>query len=180
MTTKPAAESNPTDQIDEIIEGWQRLFPQEDFEGLALAGRILVVSRMLEKRLEAELCHFGLTLGQFDILGTLRRCGPLSPKQLLENVALSSGGMTNRLDRLYELEFITRQMDDDDRRRVVITLTEKGLQAIDKAIPHRLSEANRSSPIMTSAERSTLQRVLRTWVLKLRSEMAPLRSKEHD
>src|SRR5687767_3725780 len=107
------------DVIDRMNEQWRRVRPDLDSGPLELVGRVLVLAQHLERSVNEALAAHGLSLGQFDILATLRREGPdgrLTPTQLMQSVALSSGGMTNRLDRLEEAGLVRRVADPADRR----------------------------------------------------------------
>jgi DNA-binding MarR family transcriptional regulator len=109
----------PTDAIDRMIEDWREALPGLDPSGLELVGRVIVLAQHLERSVNTALGDHELTLGQFDILATLRRQGPkggLTPKQLLGCVMLSSGGMTGRLDKLERDQLIARKPDPNDRR----------------------------------------------------------------
>src|SRR5262245_27258634 len=122
------------DVIDELLAAWRTARPDLDPTPLGVVGRVIVLAQHLEERVEAALAKHNLTLGQFDILATLRRHGPrggLTPSRLLESVLLSSGGMTARLDKLEEAGLIVRTPEPEDRRRVVIELTQKGRRVID-------------------------------------------------
>src|SRR4051812_38590228 len=124
----------PADAIDRMIDGWRDALPGLDPSGLELVGRVIVLAQHLERSVGAALKPHKLTLGQFDILATLRRHGPgggLTPKQLLGSVMLSSGGMTGRLDQLERAGLVSRRPDPDDRRGVVVELTAKGRKLID-------------------------------------------------
>ncbi|MBL8865453.1 MAG: MarR family transcriptional regulator [Gemmataceae bacterium] len=157
----------PTDAIDRVIADWTRVRPDLDPSPLALVGRVLVLARHLERGAEEVLKKHGLSFGQFDILATLRRQEPnggLSPTQLCANVALTSGGMTSRLDRLEEAGWISRQADPSDRRGVVVVLTPKGRKLIDVATASRFEEAAQSLPKVSEAERKKLVDGLRAWL----------------
>src|SRR5204862_2116827 len=106
------------------------------------------------------------SLGQFDILATLRRQpdGRLTPTQLMQSVVLSSGGMTNRLDRLQDAGWIRRKDDPEDRRGVVIELTAKGRTLIDAATETRFAQAAESMPPLGGRETRQLAELLRTWL----------------
>ena len=117
------------DVLDRIISEWRKVLPGLDPSPLEVVGRILVLAQRLEKSVNEALETHGLTLGQFDILATLRRNSPrgeLSPRELLKNVALSSGGMTARLDKLEQAGLIQRKPDPNDRRMLTIELTAEG------------------------------------------------------
>jgi DNA-binding MarR family transcriptional regulator len=155
------------DIIDRIVSDWRVALPNLDPSSLELVGRVLVLAQRLEERVSAVLAGHNLSLGQFDILATLRRNGPrgeLSPSQLLRNVALSSGGMTARLDKLEEAGLIARKPDPIDRRMLVIELTPRGEKAIDAAAAARFAEARDSLPPFNSSELKALEDLLRRWL----------------
>jgi DNA-binding MarR family transcriptional regulator len=155
------------DAIDRLLAAWRETRPELDSAALGVVGRIIVLAQHLEGSVEAALERHHLSLGQFDILGTLRRNGPrggLTPSQLLGSVMLSSGGMTARLDKLEEAGLIVRTPDAGDRRMVVIELTAKGKRVIDAATATRFAEAEQSLPPLSPAERETLARLLRKWL----------------
>ena len=155
------------DVIDRMNEQWRRVRPDLDPSPLELVGRVLVLAQHLERSVNDALAAHGLSLGQFDILATLLREGPdgkLTPTQLMQSVALSSGGMTNRLDRLEEAGLVRRVADPDDRRGVLVTLTRKGREIIDAATTARFAEAAKSLPPLGLRERRELAGFLRNWL----------------
>lgn len=155
------------DVIDRMLTQWRLARPDLDPSPLGVVGRVIVLAQHLERSVEAALEKHHLSLGQFDILATLRRHGPkggLTPTQLLESVMLSSGGMTARLDKLADAGLIERKSDPDDRRVVVVELTAKGRRVIDTATATRFDEAANSLPPLTPAELLTLSSLLRRWL----------------
>lgn len=157
----------PADGIDRMIDGWRGALPGLDPSGLELVGRVIVLAQHLERSVGVALKEHDLTLGQFDILATLRRHGPkgqLTPKQLLKSVMLSSGGMTGRLDQLERAGLVARRPDPADRRGVVVELTAKGRKAIDAAAAARFAEAERSLPPLKPDETRVLAGLLRKWL----------------
>jgi len=156
-----------TDAIDSLLDAWRTARPDLDPAPLGLVGRVIVLAKKLERGVDAALEKHGLTLGQFDILATLRRSGlkgGLTPTQLLESVVLSSGGMTARLDQLAKDDLIARRADATDRRKVVVELTAKGRKLIDAATATRFEEAKNALPPLKPAERKQLESLLRTWL----------------
>ena len=155
------------DVIDEMLRAWRTALPELDPSPLAVVGRVIVLAKHLERSVDAALAVHKLSLGQFDILATLRRIGNdsgMTPTQLLQNVMLTSGGMTSRLDRLTALGFISRKADPDDRRGVVVELTAKGRRVIDAATATRFDEALTSMPELTTSEQKILVGLLRRWL----------------
>lgn len=156
------------DLIDEMNTAWRGLHPDLDPSPLELVGRVLVLAQSLERGANEALAAFDLTLGQFDILATLRREGSgMTPTQLMRRVVLSSGGMTNRLDRLEQAGLIRRQSDPADRRGVVVELTPKGRRVIDKATAVRFDEAAGAVPDLSERDRDRLADLLRQWLKHL-------------
>ncbi len=152
------------DIIDRMNEKWREVRPDLDPGPLEVVGRVLVLAQYLERSVNEALAKHELSLGQFDILATMRRRGKLTPTQLMESVMLSSGGMTNRLDRLEEAGLIRREADLEDRRGVVVGLTRKGKELIDLATESRFAEAKSSLSPLGVREVRELSSLLRTWV----------------
>jgi DNA-binding MarR family transcriptional regulator len=154
------------DKVDAVIAGWRAALPNLDPSALEVVGRVLVLAEHLQRTANAALAEHGLTLGEFDILGTLRRRGEggMTPTQLLRWVVLTSGGMTARLDNLEEAALIQRHPDANDRRMVVIELTAKGKRVIDAATATRFEDAKQSLPPLNANEMDTLAGLLRRWL----------------
>ncbi|MGL4421853.1 MAG: MarR family winged helix-turn-helix transcriptional regulator [Gemmataceae bacterium] len=157
------------DVVDELLAAWKVIRPDVDAHPLGVVGRVILLARHLEKDVEAALAKHELSLGQFDILATLRRNGGdtgMTPGQLLEAVMLSSGGMTNRLDRLEQAGLIARQADPDDRRGIRVRLTAKGRRVIDAATVTRMDSARDALPPISARDRAQLEKWLRVWLLR--------------
>lgn len=157
------------DLIDRMNEQWRAVRPDLDPEPLEVVGRVIVLAQYLERRVNEALAIHGLTLGQFDILATLRRQPDerLTPTQLMRSVMLSSGGMTNRLDRLEEAGWVGREADPADRRGVVVRLTDAGRKVIDAATATRFAEARKSLPSLGAAKLGVMKDLLRQWLESL-------------
>src|SRR5437773_10256855 len=110
------------DQVSHILEQWKQVRPDLDVSPMGVIGRLLRLARVLERGLEATFASFGLSRWSFDVLATLRRSGPpyrLSPTQLFQAMMVTSGTMTNRIDRLEQEGLVARFDDPDDRRGIL-------------------------------------------------------------
>ncbi len=165
------------DLVDDLLDAWRATRPDLDPGPLGTVGRVIVLAKHLERSVELALAKHHLSLGQFDILATLRRAGKkggLTPGQLLQSVVLSSGGMTSRLDKLEVAGLIARESDPSDRRGVMVFLTQKGRKVIDAATATRFQEAADSLPPLAPAEQEVFEEYLRRWMNALTPSAAEL------
>ncbi len=156
------------DPVDFILAQWAREKPDLDTSPMGIIGRISRISRHLDHYLQKNYSQFGLNGGDFDVLATLRRFGQpyqLTPTQLFNSLMLSSGAMTNRLDRLEEDGLIERRPNPEDRRGILVTLTEKGLELIDRAYPAHITNEHNLLTSLTQTERNELTDLLRKLLL---------------
>ncbi|WP_204139604.1 MarR family winged helix-turn-helix transcriptional regulator [Halomicronema sp. CCY15110] len=152
------------DRIDEILTQWQQEAPDLDLSSLAVVGRILRLARLLEKQRETVLADFDLNVWSFDMLATLRRQGPpyqLKPTDLYGLLMLSSGAMTNRIDRLEKEGLVTRLRDPNDRRSVMVQLTDQGMQRVDTVMPVLFERENQLLTELSETETETLIALLK-------------------
>lgn len=158
------------DKIDKIIDDWRRERPELDPSPMEVVGRMLIIAKFLEKRLEEYLKPFGLSAWSFDLLATLRRQGEpftLTPSQLSDEMMLSSGAMTNRIDRLEAAGYVERTHDPNDRRGYLISLSESGRELIDRAIEARFQEAKEAINSLSKKEISNLNSLHKTLIEEL-------------
>lgn len=126
-----------TDTVDAIVTQWSTQRPDLDFTPLSVFSRISRIDKHLDALRRRAFAAAGLDLAEFDVLSALRRAGEpfaLSPKQLLETNLVSSGTMTNRIDRLARRGLVLREADPTDRRSVRVKLTPEGKVRADSAI----------------------------------------------
>lgn len=154
-------QSHERDEVDRLIAAWKRERPDLDLSPLAVLSRITRIARHLDiARRDAfgELENWG-----FDVLAALRRAGEphqLSPGQLMQETLVTSGTMTNRLDRLEELQLITREPDPKDGRGSLVTLTRSGMRAVDSAMEDLLENERELLQNLTIKEREVLSDLL--------------------
>ena len=152
---------NNRDEVDRLIAAWKRERPDLDLSPLAVLSRITRIARHLDiarRDAFADLETWG-----FDVLAALRRAGAphqLSPGQLMQETMVTSGTMTNRLDRLEELQLITREQDPDDGRGSLVTLTKSGVRAVDAALEGLLENERKLLGTLTAKDREQLADLL--------------------
>jgi DNA-binding MarR family transcriptional regulator len=159
------------DRADTAIEQWARERPDLPALPMAVFGRLSdAVELVMRDHMNPLFAEAGLQPGEFDVLATLRRSGApymLSPTKLYEAAMISSGGMTNRLDRLERAGFVERRPDPHDRRGKLIALTEAGKQVIDETIGRHVANEERLLSALTLKEQEQLNQLLRKLVAAL-------------
>ena len=125
------------DQIDEVLGSWRSTRPSIDTGPLEVTGRLSRIGPLLGRRQEAVFSRFGVNRGEVGALSALRVTGPphrLSPTRLGRGLMLSSAGVTSRIDRLERRGLVRRLPDPDDRRGVIVELTDEGGRLVDEAV----------------------------------------------
>lgn len=159
------------DRADIAVEQWARERPDLPSLPMAVFGRLSDASeRVLRDHMNPLFAAAGLQPGEFDVLATLRRSGEpyrLSPTRLYEAAMISSGGMTNRLDRLERAGLVERHPDPNDRRGKLIALTEAGKRVIDETIERHVANEEQLLSALTPQEQETLNGLLRKLIAGL-------------
>jgi DNA-binding MarR family transcriptional regulator len=156
------------DAIDEILDQWSAERPELDAAALGVVIRIMTLNRRFAREAARALETLGLELFEYDVLSALRRQGrpfALPATVLARQTDLSTGAMTNRIDRLEERGLVERRTDPTDRRSVIVRLTKKGQKLIDNAIHVRLDAARESLQELGKRELEQLADLLRILVL---------------
>jgi DNA-binding MarR family transcriptional regulator len=152
------------DAVDAIIAMWARERPELDAGPMGVVGRISRLSRLLDKELKDFFAGHGLEFWEFDVLATLRRSGApfeLSAGTLLKSAMVTSGAITNRVDRMAAKGLVQRLPDPGDRRGVRIRLTPDGLALIDKLMPLHVANERRLLAALGAEDSETLAGLLR-------------------
>ena len=156
------------DQVDFILAQWAEERPEMDASAMGVVGRVSRLSRYLEQHLQKHFAGFGLNRGEFDVLAALLRSGKpyqLTPTNLLEAMMLSSGAMTNRLDRLEMAGLIERISHPTDRRGVFVKLTAEGLDKISPIVISHVANEQKLLSALTTDEQRQLAQLLRKLLL---------------
>jgi DNA-binding MarR family transcriptional regulator len=152
------------DEVDRIVDAWERERPDLDFAPLQVLSRVGRLARHLERARRTAFSASDLELWEFDVLSALRRAGApyqLSPKALLQQTLVSSGTMTNRIDRLVERELVERRTDPNDGRGILVVMTERGRDRVDSAILLLLQGESELLDGLSGVERERLSALLR-------------------
>ncbi len=153
------------DAIDAVIDQWRRECPDADTWPVSVLGRIVRLSRVLEREYKKFFAAHGLEPWEFDVLTTLRRSGEpyeLTASALLKASMVTSGAITNRIDRMEVKGLVERVRDLDDRRSVRVRLTKHGREVIDSLFRIHLANAARMLRPLDSGELERLASALRT------------------
>ncbi|MGY1815773.1 MarR family winged helix-turn-helix transcriptional regulator [Blastococcus sp. SYSU D00820] len=162
--------SGPGDAVDLILEQWRRERPDLDCSPMGVIGRITQLQREVHLAQRSTFARFGLDAPSFDVLAALRRAGApyqLTPTALMRTALVTSGAITQRLDRLEERGLITRERSESDGRAVVVTLTEAGGAALDAALPDHLETERKLLAGLTDDEQVQLAALLRRFLITL-------------
>ncbi|MER5217449.1 MarR family transcriptional regulator [Streptomyces sp. NPDC002838] len=156
------------DPVDAIIGQWAAVRPDLDTRAMEVFGRIYRLSRAMSDRTDKAYAACGIARGEFDVLATLRRSGEpytLSPRQLSATLMLTSGGMTGRLDKLERAGLLRRSPDPHDRRGLQVTLTEQGLDLVDRAVGAGLAVQTEALSALDAERADQLADLLRELLL---------------
>ncbi|WP_312995473.1 MarR family transcriptional regulator [Achromobacter animicus] len=164
------------DRARRAQEEWQRERPDIDANVMALVGRLLQATHLLERNWFLPLAaQFELHQGEFDVIATLRRSGnpyAMTPTDLHEGLMLSSGAMTSRLDRLERKGLIERVPSPNDRRSTLVRLTPAGLALIDKLLPLHVANEQQALAALTQKEQAQLDGLLAKLIVGLERKPA--------
>jgi DNA-binding MarR family transcriptional regulator len=154
-----------SDEVDELVAAWRIQRPDLDVEPLQVLSRVSRLARHLDIARRGAFASHGLETWEFDVLSALRRAGPpfqLTPGTLLRATLVTSGTMTNRIDRLAAAGLVRREPDPRDRRGVLVTLSERGRAVVDAAFTDLLDREQALLAALGEDQRQLLADLLRT------------------
>ncbi len=153
------------DEVDELVEAWARERADLDLDPVAVFSRISRLSRHLDLARRRAFSAHAIESWEFDVLAALRRAGApyeLSPGRLLRETLVTSGTMTNRVDRLAARGLVERYPDPEDRRGVIVRLTPEGKSAVDGAFEALLDAERSLLADLPARDQARLADLLRT------------------
>ena len=153
------------DRVDEIIAQWGRTHPDLDVSPMGVFGRLSRLSRITDRALQRTFSVHGLQHGEFDLLATLRRADTegtgLTAGELARSAMVTSGAITNRLDRLVAKGLVTRATDPDSRRTIRVRLTTAGTDLLEAALHDHVANEHRLLAPLDADQRRALADLLR-------------------
>ncbi|MGN9844531.1 MarR family winged helix-turn-helix transcriptional regulator [Nonomuraea sp. H19] len=151
------------DHVDLVLKQWHAQRPDLDVSPMAVIGRLARLSRLIDMELRRTFAAHGLDSASFDVLATLRRSDPphrLTPAELMRASMVTSGAITQRLDRLESRGLVTRSPSESDGRGVYVTLTEEGYALIERVLPDHLATEHRVLAALSGERRDALAAML--------------------
>lgn len=150
------------DEVDRLVAAWRRERPDLDVAPLEVLSRITRLARHLDLARRAAFATHGLETWEFDVLAALRREGRgLSPGALLTQTLVTSGTMTNRIDRLEARGLVERLPDESDKRGVLVRITAAGRKAVDSALTDLLARERSILSVVPAEDQVVLSDLLR-------------------
>jgi DNA-binding MarR family transcriptional regulator len=157
------------DHVDRFLEEFAQQMPIPDLEVEGIVDRIGGLNRRLHRMLDETLAEFDLGEGEWKVLNHLRQAGPpyrRTAGQLAKRAELSSGAMTNRLDRLEEAGLVRRLPDPRDRRSVQVELTDAGARAWEESVSAQAAKEALIAAALDEQEKRQLNALLRRLMLE--------------
>jgi DNA-binding MarR family transcriptional regulator len=170
MDERPGRAPEQRDEVDDLVAAWRTERPDLDVTPLQVLSRVSRLARHLDLARRAAFAAHGLETWEFDVLSALRRTGPpyqLTPGALLRATLVTSGTMTNRVDRLAAAGLVRREPDPQDRRGVLVTLTPAGRAQVDAALADLVKHEQQLLNGLSTADRTTLADLLRVLLAPL-------------
>ena len=152
------------DEVDRLVEAWERERADLDLCPMQVLSRVSRLGHHLDRARRSSFSDHGIESWEFDVLAALRRAGSpyeLSPGRLIKETLVTSGTMTNRVDRLVARGLVERLPDPHDRRGVLVRLTDEGRATVDGALATLLERERELLGALDPAAQTRLAGLLR-------------------
>jgi DNA-binding MarR family transcriptional regulator len=173
MSEESSTAAGHADEVDRLVSAWRRERPDLDVSPLEVLSRVTRLARHLDRARRTAFAERGLETWEFDVLSALRRAGTpyqLSPGQLLTQTLVTSGTMTNRIDRLTAKGLVVRGPDPSDRRGVLVRLTDSGRELADGALTSLLKNERELLSALPDARLEVLADLLRELTVQFEAD----------
>jgi DNA-binding MarR family transcriptional regulator len=157
------------DSVDQIISQWNTVRPDLDVAPINVIGRVSRLSRLVDRELAVNFAHYGIENWMYDVLATLRRSGEpyeLAAGDLVRQTMVTTGAITNRIDRL-EARGLVERAGAADRRKVIVRLTKRGLDLVEDVVGAHLATERKILAALSPRQQRDLAALLRTALLAL-------------
>lgn len=152
------------DRVDRVEAGWRRERPDIDVSSVGIVTRIWRIGRHLDRHRKERLEAFGTDRVALDVLAMLRRAGPpyrRTAGELMQSALITSGGMSQRLERLEAAGLISRHMHPSDRRKVDVELTPSGVALVDEVTGALMANESKLLDALDATEQAQLRALLK-------------------
>jgi len=157
------------DAVDRITSQWNAVRPDIDVSPINVIGRVSRLSRLVDRRLGENFARYGIEAWMYDVLATLRRSGEpyeLTAGDLVRQTMVTTGAITNRIDRLEQRGLVERA-SADDRRKVIVRLTRQGLDVVEEVVVDHMATERQILADLSSRQQHDLAHLLRKTLLAL-------------
>ena len=175
LYTRGVGTSHERDTVDRIVEQWQTTRPDLDVTPIGIIGRLSRLSRLIDRRLGENFAEHGIDDWMYDVMATLYRNGApheLTAGDLVRQTMVTTGAITNRIDRL-EARGLVERAGATDRRKVIVRLTAAGIATVEQVVGSHLATEQSILDDLSAAELTRLERHLRTLLLTLGDSVDP-------
>ena len=157
------------DTVDRITSQWNAVRPDVDSSPIEVIGRVSRLSRLIDQHLAENFSRYDLEDWMYDVMATLRRSGEpyqLTAGDLMRQCMVTTGAMTNRIDRLEQRGLVERAATDD-RRKVIVRLTKRGLDTVDEVVVAHMATEREILSSLSPRQQHELAKLLRTTLIDL-------------
>ena len=157
------------DAVDRITSQWNAVRPDIDVSPINVIGRVSRLSRLVDRRLAENFARYGIEAWMYDVLATLRRSGEpyeLTAGDLVRQTMVTTGAITNRIDRLEQRGLVERA-SADDRRKVIVRLTRQGLDVVEEVVVDHMATERQILADLSPRQQHDLAHLLRKTLLAL-------------
>jgi DNA-binding MarR family transcriptional regulator len=164
---RPDIEAALHPDVRVALATWPQIDPQVE----AIVNQIHDADKLLEAQMRDSLALFELTIEEFKVLMALAS-GPRTHGSLCRQLEVSTGAMTNRLDKLERSDLVSRAPDPTDRRGVLLSLTNTGQERLDAYIDRGAHRERQLLMALTATEKRRLNDLLAKLLDSLRADAA--------
>ncbi len=171
-----ALHCTPRDSVDALLTSWHDRRPDLDFAPVAIVARLARVRAHVDAELDRVFAHHGLTAATFAVLATLARVddgGGVNQRRLMEELGLTSGTISVRMDRLVAEGLVDRRPDPSSGRTTRISLTESGTALFERVVHAHLANERRLLEALGPAEADALSGLLRKLLVEFEGSRPP-------